>query len=131
MKNPMIFIVVKDALIANMLKYELQAQRFTDIHLLPSAGECFYALSKGRIPDFIVSDLQGNAENGISFLQSIFRLNARTRVLFLLSAGEEFEASHVMEAGATDFVMRSSHSNLWMKELIRNICYLRKQALAS
>lgn len=126
----MIFIVVKDAPTANLLKYELKAQRFPDVHIFPSAAECFYFVSKGNIPDYIITDMKGNPENGISILRSDL-FNSRTKILFLLSGEEENEASRMMEEGATDFVLKSAHSGHWMKELIRNICFLQKQDAVS
>lgn len=126
MKEPLIAIVLSDSKIANLLKYELQLSDISKVKVFLSADDFFYSLSKNNIPDFVITDIHGKAETGIDFMHCVYRMISRSNILFLLSPSEEIHASKLMEEGATDFIIRSSQTQIWIREMILNILYLQR-----
>ena len=55
MKKSVIFIVDKNPAHRNLIKFNFERNRFTNIHAFPNAEECLYRMQKNLIPDFLVT----------------------------------------------------------------------------
>lgn len=128
-KNRLLFIVNKDPLVGNFLKYQLLGSGYKEIVVFNSAKECLYTLKKGTIPAFIIADYDLGIMNGQDFLKMVLDDYPEIRILFFSSIENHEVASQLILNGASDFIHRSSTSNQAVSELIKNLRYLEKEMM--
>ncbi|HTX88960.1 MAG TPA: response regulator [Bacteroidales bacterium] len=127
MKTPVIFIVEKNAYHGNLVKYHLQANRFQDVRVFGSAEDCTVAISKGMIPDFIISDTLAGKMDSSGFLRWVKDFNPSIRMIFYSSSGDESLASKLITAGADDYILTTNKGDAGIRELIKNLNFLQKE----
>ena len=127
MKSPVIFIVEKNAYHGNLVKYHLQANRFQDVRVFSSAEECTIAISKGLIPDFIISDTQAGKMDSSGFIRWVKDFNPSIRIVFFSSSGDEPLANRLITEGADDYILTSNKGDAGIRELIKNLDFLQKE----
>ena len=126
MKSPVIFIVEKNAYHGNLVKYHLQANRFQDVRVYSSAEECTIAISKGLIPDFIISDTHSGKMESSEFLRWVKDNNPSIRIVFFSSTGDESLANKLITEGADDYILTTNKGDAGIRELIKNLNFLQK-----
>lgn len=126
MKTPVIFIVEKNTYHGNLVKYHLQANRFQDVRVYNSAEECTLAISKGMIPDFIISDTHAGKMDSSQFLRWVKDNNPSIRIVFFSSSGDESLANKLITEGADDYILTSNKGDAGIRELIKNLNFLQK-----
>jgi FixJ family two-component response regulator len=126
-RNRLLFVVNKDPLVGNFLKYQLIGAGYRETVVFSSAKECLYVLKKGTIPAFIVADYDLDNMNGEDFLKLIVTQYPEIRILFFSSIDNQEIASQLILNGASDFIHRTNTSNQAVSELIKNLRYLEKE----
>lgn len=126
-KNRLLFIVNKDPLVGNFLKYQLVGAGYKETVVFQSAKECLYVLRKGTIPAFIVADYDLDSMNGDDFLKTVLDSYPDIRILFFSSVENHEIASQLILSGASDFIHKTTTSTQAVSELIKNLRYLEKE----
>ena len=126
-KSRLIFIVNKDPLVGNFLKYQLSGAGYKESVFFNSAKECLYVLKKGTIPSFIIADYDLGSMNGEDFLKIVLDNYPDIQILFFSSLENHTIASQLIQHGASDFVQLTNTSNQAISELIKNLRYLEKE----
>jgi FixJ family two-component response regulator len=130
-KNRLLFIVNRDPLVGNFLKYQLGGAGYKDSVVFHSAKECLYVLRKGTIPAFIIADYDLGNMNGEDFLKIVVDNYPDIQILFFSSLENHSIAAQLVQNGASDFIQRTSNSNQAITELIKNIRYLEREIIRS
>jgi len=105
--------------------------RFFHVYTFPSGGECLYRLQKQLIPDFLITDYNPADYNGFEFVRTVKEISPYIRIIFFSSYENPETAVKLFEAGATDYVLKTSKANIGITELIKNIRYLYKEMTLS
>ncbi len=126
-KNRLLFIVNKDPLVRNFLKYQLSGAGYKESVVFSSAKECLYVLRKGTVPDFIIADYDLGSMNGEDFLKIVLDNYPDIRILFFSSLENHTTAAQLILNGASDFIHHNSSSNQAFTELTKNLRYLEKE----
>jgi ActR/RegA family two-component response regulator len=126
-KNRLLFIVNRDPLVGNFLKYQLSGAGYKESVVFNSARECLYVLRKGTIPAFIIADYDLGSMNGEDFLKIIVDNFPDIRILFFSSMENHALAAQLIQKGASDYIHRTNTSNQAISELIKNLRYLEKE----
>jgi len=131
MKNPVVFIVEKNTYHGNLVKYHLQANRFQDVRVFSNSEECLLAMSRGIIPDFIISDTHSGKISGTEFLGHILESAPGARVIFFSASADESLATQLLEKGASDYIQTTNKGDAGIRELIKNLQFIYKEAFHS
>ena len=127
MKNVSIFIVERNPVWGNLLKYRLSSGKFTNIRLLHSAQEALAQISGQVIPHFLIADADDPSMNCMEFLTRIKKLNPYIKVLFFTAQADSLLAEDLLAAGATDYIVRSGKQDAGITELIKNLTWLCRE----
>jgi DNA-binding NarL/FixJ family response regulator len=126
-RNRLLFIVNKDPMVGNFLKYQLSAAGYRDAVVFTTPKECMYVLRKGTVPAFIIADYDLGTMNGEDFLKLVLDSFPDIKILFFSSMENHEIADQLIMKGASDFIHRTSTSNRAVSELIKNLRYLEKE----
>ena len=127
MKAPTLFVVDKNPVHLSLINYYLIMNKFFHIYTFSSGGESLYRLQKQLIPDFIITDYNPADYDGIEFVRTVKELSPYIRIIYFSSVDDPSIATKLFEAGATDYVLKTSKPNIGISELIKNIRYLHKE----
>ncbi|HNW75506.1 MAG TPA: response regulator [Bacteroidales bacterium] len=127
MKEPSIFIIDKNPLQGNLVKYQLAANRFFDVWLFASVEECLYRLRK-QSPDFLITEYELGDYTGDELLRMSQKISPRTQVIFFTSHDDAGFAASMLAAGARDYVVKSARMDKSINELATNIAYIHSEA---
>lgn len=130
MKTSAIFIVDKNPIHRNLIRYNLEISKFTNIQTFPSGEECLYRLHKKDHPDFLICSFFTGNHTGFDFLRSVMDISPYTRVIFFDTFEDPALAGKLLEAGASDYVVKTRDPDAGISDLLKNVRYLiRKKAL--
>ncbi|MEI7898009.1 MAG: response regulator [bacterium] len=127
MKTPVIFVVDKNPIHRNLIKYHLEINKFSIVHAFPTAEECLFRLHKNVHPDFLITSFFTGSPTGFEFLRSVLEISASTRVVFFDTFDDSQIAEKLLEAGASDFVVKTRNPDAGISELLKNIRYLSRE----
>ncbi|MBN1199618.1 MAG: response regulator [Bacteroidales bacterium] len=127
MKPEILFVVDKNPIHSSLLKYHLTIQRFQHVQLYHSAEECLSRLKKNIQPRFIITEYELADYNGFDFLKMIKKYAPNTQVIFFSSFDDPIVAMQLIDAGASDFILKTTKLNLGINDLIRNLLFIRKE----
>ena len=82
MKTPVIFVIDKNPIHRNLIKYNLEINKLTNVHVFPSGEECLYRLQKNVIPDFLITSFFTGNHDGFDLLRSVLEISPAIRVVF-------------------------------------------------
>jgi DNA-binding response OmpR family regulator len=127
MNNSLIFLLDTDPVKGNFLKYHLKTGGFRNVMLFPNQDECLYSIQRNIIPDFIIADTLMRGMTDLEFLKSIKINRPEIKVIFFSENEDVSHISVLLEAGATDYILRVGDKLKWIHELISNLQYLIKE----
>ena len=127
MKRTTVFIIEKEAPIANLIRYHLLSHQAKHVQVFPSVTECLYFMRKKSIPDFLIADLAHPEINAPIFLKTILQSFQGVKILFLSPFMDDFLATQLMEEGATDYIYKSGRMEDWIHELVKNMEFLIRE----
>jgi DNA-binding NtrC family response regulator len=130
MKTPVIFVVDKNPIHRNLIRYNLEINKFANVHTFPSGEECLYRLQKNDPPDFLITGFITGSLTGFDFLQRILRISADIQVIFFDTFEDAGVAEMLIDTGACDYVVKTRDPDAGISELLKNVRYLtRKKSL--
>ena len=129
MKKLLLFILDRNPIQGNFLKYHLCSNGFNNVILYNTLEDCIYSLRKNIIPDFIIADPNLKNTTDLEFLKLIKNYNPSIKVIFFSNSEDICHVSALLEAGATDYIVRVGNKQNWIHELISNLHYLIKEEL--
>ena len=128
MNSPLIFIVDRNPVHNNLIKYHLRINKFTRVEIFPNGQECLYRLQKGIVPDFIVTDYDIGNYSGFDFLKKIREGYPQVPVIYFSSNADPLLAIKLLETGASDFIVKTSKLEAGISELMKNLRFILKEA---
>ena len=132
MKTPVIFVIDKNPIHRNLIKYNLEINKLTNVHVFPSGEECLYRLQKNVIPDFLITSFFTGNHDGFDLLRSVLEISPAIRVVFFDAFEDPQLGGQLLDAGACDYVMKTRTPAVGIAQLLKNIRYLiREKALVN
>lgn len=123
---PVIFVVDRNPIHRNLVKYFLEAARSGTVHTFPTGEECLYRLRKGPVPDFVITSFFTGDADGFGFLGSVMRTNPAIRVIFFDHFLDSDTAYRLIDEGACDFISKTADPETGVRELVKNLRYLSR-----
>ena len=87
-----------------------------------------YRLEKDSAPDIIITDYDIGNYTGFDFLRKIMDMFPEVRVIYFSSLADPILAVKLLEAGASDFIVKTSKLETGISELLKNLKYILKEA---
>lgn len=119
-----IFILDKNPVHRNMIRYRLISEGFRQVSVFPSVSEFNYQLEKGCLPDFLIVDCQSLIPGQVSFVEMVLEVSPDTKIILFTDIEEQDFANELLENGATDYILKNGANVHGMKELILNLKYM-------
>jgi len=129
MKNILVFILDRNPVQGNFLKYSLSSSGIKDVILFQTPEECLYSILKTKIPEFIITDTALKSTTDLDFLKLIKNIDPSIKVIFYSENDDISHISTLLEIGATDYIVRALGDRNWIQELTANLQYLIKEEL--
>jgi len=123
-KSPVVFVVDRNPIHGSLIKYHLNVNRFLKVHVFQSEEECIYRLGKNLFPDFLITDHNVDGNNGFDILEKVKKMSPDVRIIFFSSCEDPILAFRLLEAGASDYIVKTSQLAIGIAELIKNVKYL-------
>jgi DNA-binding NtrC family response regulator len=115
--NPKIFIVEDNALYAQLLKRELENNKYNNIQVFSKGEDCISALNQN--PDIILLDYQLDGKlTGIDVLGEIKKLGKDIKVVFLTAHAKLDLALNALRLGAYDYVIKNPEAFSKIRALV-------------
>lgn len=127
MTGPEIYILDRNSLHSNFLKFQLALKKFNRVMVFHSVEECIYRLRKQAAPDYLITEFDLGDYNGLEFLRMAQKLAPQTSVIFFSSMDDEVMANQVLSEGAMDYIVKRSSLDSGVKELIRNLQFIHSE----
>jgi len=128
MKTPIVFVVDKNPIHRSLIKYHLNVNKFVNVHTFQSGDECIYRLQKNLIPEFLITDYNPGDQIGFDFLHGVKALSSSIKIIFFSSSDDPILAVRLLDAGASDYIVKTSKLDFGIAELIKNVRYLSKES---
>ena len=128
MKRKTIFIIEKEAPVANLIRYHLLTQhQARHVQVFPTPEKCLYFMHKKSIPDFLIADLDHPETHALGFLETVMQSFPGIKILFLSPNTDDTLVRRLMEEGATDYIFKSAWMENWIRELVKNMKFLVRE----
>jgi len=127
MKSPVVFVVDKNLLHRNLIKYHLDINKFANVHAFQTSDECLYRVRKNMIPDFLITDYDPVEHIGFDFIEQIKEVSPSIQIIVFSSSDNPILAMKLLDAGVSDFIVKTGKLDIGIKELIKNVKYLIKE----
>ena len=127
MSHNFIFIIDRDIIKGNFLKYRLAASGFRNVSLFQSHDECIYSIQKNQIPDFILAHTCIKGMTDLEFVYNIKTNFPGIKVIFFSESDDVTHITELYNAGATDYILQRGENQNWINELISNIRFIVKE----
>jgi len=127
MKTSVIFVVDKNPIHRNLIRYNLEINKFINILTFPSGEECLHRLHKHFLPDFLITSFFTGNHSGFDFLQSVREISPATQVIFFDTFDDHQLAGKLLAAGACDCVVKTRDPDAGISELVKNVNYLARE----
>jgi CheY-like chemotaxis protein len=124
MSAPLIFVVDKNPIHRNLLKFRLETGRFADVQAFPSGEECLYRLHKHVHPDFLITSFFTGNYSGFEFLRQVQEISPSIRVIFFDIFEDQKVAEMLIDAGACDYFNKTRDPETGIAGLLKNLRYL-------
>jgi response regulator RpfG family c-di-GMP phosphodiesterase len=126
-KSLLVFVIDKNPIHNSLVKYHLNVNRFFNVHSFPTGNECLYKLGKQVIPDFIVTDYDTGEMPGFDFLKKIQEVSPRIKTIFFSFYDDPILAVRLLDAGATDYIVKTNRLEIGIRELVKNMKFLIRE----
>lgn len=131
MKNILVFILDSNQVQGNFLKYNLRTSGIKNVNLYHTAEECLNSIRKTKSPDFIIADTVLKSTTDFEFLKLVKNIDPSIHVIFHSENEDISHLSRLLDAGATDYIVRMGDNRNWIRELTSNVQYLIKEEFRS
>ncbi|MEI8006978.1 MAG: response regulator [Bacteroidota bacterium] len=129
MRTSRIFIVDRNPIHNSLIKYHLDINKIGQVSTFPNGQECLYRLEKNTVPDVIITDYDIGNYTGFDFLRKIIDTYPEVRVVYFSSLADPVLAMKLLDAGASDFLVKTSKLENGISELLKNLKYILKEVI--
>ena len=129
MQTSRIFIVDRNPIHNSLIKYHLDINKIGQVSNFPNGQECLYRLEKNTLPDVIITDYDIGNYTGFDFLRKVRDMYPEIRVVYFSSLADPVLAMKLLEAGASDFLVKTSKLENGISELLKNLKYILKEVI--
>ena len=129
MQTSRIFIVDRNPIHNSLIKYHLDINKLGHVSNFPNGQECLFRLEKNIVPDVIITDYDIGNYTGFDFLRKVRDMHPEVRVVYFSSIADPVLAMKLLEAGASDFLVKTSKLENGISELLKNIKYILKEVI--
>jgi len=129
MKNILVFILDRNPVQGNILKYWLSASGIRSTTLCQTPEDCLYNIGKTRIPEFIIAEASIKNMTDMEFLNLMKITDPSVRIIFHSENDDAAHIDELLKMGATDYIVRVEGQQNWIQELISNLHYLIREEL--
>ena len=129
MRTSRIFIVDRNPIHNSLIKYHLDINKLGQASNFPNGQECLYRLEKNTVPDVIITDYDIGNYTGFDFLRKVREQYPDVRVVYFSSLADPVLAMKLLEAGASDFLVKTSKLENGITELLKNLKYILKEVI--
>jgi len=126
MSIPLVFVVDKNPIHRNLIRYRLESGRFARTETFPSGEECLYRIHHGVRPDFIITSFFNGGADGFTFLQEALAHAGESRIIFFDDFSDHDLPRLLVSGGAADFVAKTRDPDAGIAELVKNIRYMAR-----
>jgi two-component system, NtrC family, response regulator AtoC len=126
-KSPVIFVIDRNPIHSSLIKYHLNVNRFLNVQVFQTGEECIYRISKNVLPDFLISDYHIGDMNGFELIEKVREKSSLVRIFFFSAQDDPIFAVRLLEAGASDYILKTSKLDIGIAELIKNVKYLCRE----
>jgi DNA-binding NtrC family response regulator len=127
MQNATIFVIDRNPIHNSLIKYHLNISKFTQVQSFPNGQECLYRLQKNLIPDYIVTDYDIGNYTGFDFLGRVKDQYPDVSVIYFSFMADPVLAMKLLQAGASDFIVKTSKLEAGISELLKNLRFILKE----
>jgi len=127
MNNIIVFVVDRNPIHNGLIKYHLNISKYNFVYTFPNGQECLYRLQKGLIPEFIITDYDIGNYTGFDFLGKVKDRYPDVSVVYFSSFADPVLAMKLLEAGASDFIVKTSKLETGITELLKNLKFIHKE----
>jgi CheY-like chemotaxis protein len=127
MQTSRIFIVDRNPIHNSLIKYHLDINKIGQVSNFPNGQECLYRLEKNTVPDVIITDYDIGNYTGFDFLRKVRDMCPEVRVVYFSSFADPVLAMKLLDAGASDFLVKTSKLENGISELLKNLKYILKE----
>jgi CheY-like chemotaxis protein len=124
MAAPLIFVVDKNPIHRNLLKFRIETARLADVQAFPSGEECLHRLRRHVHPDFLITSFFTGELNGFEFLRHVQEISPSIEVIFFDVFEDQQVAEMLIEAGACDYVAKTRDPDAGIAGLLKNLRYI-------
>jgi len=128
MQTNRIFIVDRNPIHNSLIRYHLNINKFNLVQTFPNGQECLYRLEKNTVPDIIITDYDIGNYTGFDFLRKVTDNFPGVRIIYFSSFADPVLAMKLLEAGASDFIVKTGKLENGISELLKNLRYILKEA---
>jgi DNA-binding NtrC family response regulator len=127
MSTSVIFVVDKNPTHRNLIRYNLELNKFINVLTFPSGEECLYRLQKQFHPDFLITSFFTGNLSGFDFLRSVLEISPSVQVVFFDTFEDPQLAEKLLDAGACDYVVKTRNPDAGISNLLKNVMYLDRE----
>jgi PleD family two-component response regulator len=129
MRNILVFILDRDPVQGNYLKYSLSSSGIKNPIIFQTPEECLYSIRKTIKPEFIIADAALKSTTPLEFLRLVKDIDPSIKLIFHSDNEDINYISKLLEMGSTDYIVRVGGNQNWIRELTSNLQYLIKEEL--
>ncbi|MCX6306002.1 MAG: response regulator [Bacteroidetes bacterium] len=127
MKTSVIFIVDINPIHRNLIRYHIGLNKFTNVYAFPTGEECLFRMQKNAHPDFLITSYFTGNYTGFDFLRSVLEISPSSQVIFFDTFEDPHLAGKLLDAGASDYVVKTRNPDAGISELLKNVIYLARE----
>lgn len=127
MRTPVIFVVDKNPIHRNLIRYNLEINKFATVHTFPSGEECIHRLQRNAHPDFLITSFFTGNHCGFEFLRIVLETSPSLQVIFFDTFEDQSIAGKLIAQGACDYVAKTRDHDAGISALLKNVRYLARE----
>jgi DNA-binding NarL/FixJ family response regulator len=129
MKNILVFIIDRNPVQGNFLKYSLSSSGVNNVIIFHTHEECLHNIRKTKLPDFIIADTVLKSTTDKELLKLIKNIDPSMQVIFYSDNEDISHIEKLLDTGASDYIVKIEDNRNWIRELTSNLQYLIKEEL--
>lgn len=126
-KFPAVFVIDRNPIHSSLIRYHLNVNRFLNVQAFQTGEEYLYRLSKKLLPDFLITDYDLSDVNCFDLIRITKEKSASTRIIIFSAQDDPILAVRLLDAGASDYILKTSKLDIGIAELVKNVKYLCRE----
>ena len=127
MKDILIYIFYRNSVQGNILKYHLGSNGFNHVRHFTTPDDCLYAIQRINHPDFIILVPGESVVESLKLIQLVRQIDGMIDVIVYATNHDETNSIDFLNAGASDYIVRSGNHQNSLRELVANLQFILKE----